>query len=109
MIRRPPRSTLFPYTTLFRSLVPDSGLGAPTASLPVAAAAANLRPAERALALAQRSAPAPPRPQVGAEPGPPAGPAGGRRRPGRAPPAPRCHGDGCAVAPAPAPAPAPRA
>src|SRR3712207_4553891 len=23
MIRRPPRSTLFPYTTLFRSLVPD--------------------------------------------------------------------------------------
>src|SRR5258708_15462471 len=25
MIRRPPRSTLFPYTTLFRSLVDDSG------------------------------------------------------------------------------------
>src|SRR2546428_13032179 len=24
MIRRPPRSTLFPYTTLFRSLVPTS-------------------------------------------------------------------------------------
>src|SRR2546429_1808048 len=24
MIRRPPRSTLFPYTTLFRSLFPDS-------------------------------------------------------------------------------------
>src|SRR5256885_9750541 len=24
MIRRPPRSTLFPYTTLFRSLVPHS-------------------------------------------------------------------------------------
>src|SRR2546429_3174360 len=24
MIRRPPRSTLFPYTTLFRSLVPES-------------------------------------------------------------------------------------
>src|SRR3712207_7966799 len=23
MIRRPPRSTLFPYTTLFRSLAPD--------------------------------------------------------------------------------------
>src|SRR2546426_2016439 len=23
MIRRPPRSTLFPYTTLFRSLIPD--------------------------------------------------------------------------------------
>src|SRR2546426_6464554 len=26
MIRRPPRSTLFPYTTLFRSFTPD-GLG----------------------------------------------------------------------------------
>src|SRR2546422_11650774 len=25
MIRRPPRSTLFPYTTLFRSLVPQGG------------------------------------------------------------------------------------
>src|SRR3712207_6903736 len=26
MIRRPPRSTLFPYTTLFRSLKPGHGL-----------------------------------------------------------------------------------
>src|SRR5438093_5734463 len=26
MIRRPPRSTLFPYTTLFRSRSPDAGL-----------------------------------------------------------------------------------
>src|SRR5258707_2879678 len=26
MIRRPPRSTLFPYTTLFRSLLPISNL-----------------------------------------------------------------------------------
>src|SRR5438132_4637784 len=25
MIRRPPRSTLFPYTTLFRSRAPDDG------------------------------------------------------------------------------------
>src|SRR2546421_5949281 len=25
MIRRPPRSTLFPYTTLFRSMIPDIG------------------------------------------------------------------------------------
>src|SRR2546421_5615056 len=34
MIRRPPRSTLFPYTTLFRSLVPSTeaptGIGEPT-------------------------------------------------------------------------------
>src|SRR3712207_7841253 len=28
MIRRPPRSTLFPYTTLFRSLPPRKGLRA---------------------------------------------------------------------------------
>src|SRR2546428_8058989 len=28
MIRRPPRSTLFPYTTLFRSLTPDRVLDA---------------------------------------------------------------------------------
>src|SRR3712207_7362888 len=27
MIRRPPRSTLFPYTTLFRSRGPGSGVG----------------------------------------------------------------------------------
>src|SRR5256885_8726931 len=32
MIRRPPRSTLFPYTTLFRSLAMDlaGGMSAPT-------------------------------------------------------------------------------
>src|SRR3712207_7166041 len=29
MIRRPPRSTLFPYTTLFRSLEPEGGGGPP--------------------------------------------------------------------------------
>src|SRR5256885_10780122 len=29
MIRRPPRSTLFPYTTLFRSLVAGAGHGRP--------------------------------------------------------------------------------
>src|SRR3712207_8340928 len=29
MIRRPPRSTLFPYTTLFRSASPDSPGGQP--------------------------------------------------------------------------------
>src|SRR2546422_1489010 len=28
MIRRPPRSTLFPYTTLFRSVQPGGGQGA---------------------------------------------------------------------------------
>src|SRR5256885_13156166 len=29
MIRRPPRSTLFPYTTLFRSFLHDPGAGEP--------------------------------------------------------------------------------
>src|SRR3989441_5863389 len=29
MIRRPPRSTLFPYTTLFRSMLPPLELGHP--------------------------------------------------------------------------------
>src|SRR3989449_635404 len=32
MIRRPPRSTLFPYTTLFRSISPDPPPHAPTSS-----------------------------------------------------------------------------
>src|SRR5690349_22906026 len=32
MIRRPPRSTLFPYTTLFRSPWPDPGLLASVAT-----------------------------------------------------------------------------
>src|SRR5438094_3264424 len=30
MIRRPPRSTLFPYTTLFRSALPSAGTGSAT-------------------------------------------------------------------------------
>src|SRR5256885_11542659 len=34
MIRRPPRSTLFPYTTLFRSTVLLAGAGRPAASRP---------------------------------------------------------------------------
>src|SRR2546422_7534069 len=29
MIRRPPRSTLFPYTTLFRSVVAETSFGGP--------------------------------------------------------------------------------
>src|SRR5256885_12372086 len=46
MIRRPPRSTLFPYTTLFRSLI----VGAAVAVLHRVAAAAPLA-ARAALAL----------------------------------------------------------
>src|SRR2546425_3001255 len=37
MIRRPPRSTLFPYTTLFRSRVPPPGAGTTTWSYPLRA------------------------------------------------------------------------
>src|SRR3712207_7038321 len=32
MIRRPPRSTLFPYTTLFRSVLPHGALSRPPQS-----------------------------------------------------------------------------
>src|SRR2546422_7779652 len=41
MIRRPPRSTLFPYTTLFRSLIPVGALagGWLSARLPLPVAA----------------------------------------------------------------------
>src|SRR5687768_18104248 len=34
MIRRPPRSTLFPYTTLFRSRRPDASPASPNRRLP---------------------------------------------------------------------------
>src|SRR2546422_2908287 len=39
MIRRPPRSTLFPYTTLFRSPFPTVLLEAAAAGVPVVASA----------------------------------------------------------------------
>jgi len=55
---------------------PDSGPAARALSLPVAAAAANLRSAERALALAHRSVLAAPSLQVGVERGDPTGPGG---------------------------------
>src|SRR3712207_7257594 len=52
MIRRPPRSTLFPYTTLFRSILSRAHLPAQ----PRGAAAARVR---RALPRALRAPPAP--------------------------------------------------
>src|SRR3712207_8446638 len=57
MIRRPPRSTLFPYTTLFRSpprtwpggsARPGTGRPCPASWPPAAAACAPARPAARA-------------------------------------------------------------
>src|SRR5437588_8446829 len=57
MIRRPPRSTLFPYTTLFRSAGlaegdargarPGGQLGAEAAVRPHARAGVDLRPGDR--------------------------------------------------------------
>src|SRR3712207_8776242 len=43
MIRRPPRSTLFPYTTLFRSVRPDPGrpVAVPAAHAPAGAGRAH--------------------------------------------------------------------
>src|SRR2546430_10737377 len=59
MIRRPPRSTLFPYTTLFRSLQFEEGTGAHTLQIDgtetfdVAGIDATLRPRQRATLVIQ--------------------------------------------------------
>src|SRR2546426_12065441 len=52
MIRRPPRSTLFPYTTLFRSLDPFdvAGLLAPQGPVARALGAFEDRPSQRDMA-----------------------------------------------------------
>src|SRR2546429_1890935 len=47
MIRRPPRSTLFPYTTLFRSRRPVGGSASYAARARAAPAAPNVRPGAR--------------------------------------------------------------
>src|SRR3712207_7237735 len=59
MIRRPPRSTLFPYTTLFRS--PDRGVGL---QLPGPRAGVLLRPAAVRLVAGLRRAARPGRARV---------------------------------------------
>src|SRR5258708_25486591 len=51
MIRRPPRSTLFPYTTLFRSLLPDGQSAAPSDDAQVRE---HRRPHDGALNLGDR-------------------------------------------------------
>src|SRR5687768_17816194 len=45
MIRRPPRSTLFPYTTLFRSIVPQGSLSTVYKDAIIASAARHRVPA----------------------------------------------------------------
>src|SRR3712207_6877468 len=66
MIRRPPRSTLFPYTTLFRShlpalLRPRDGEPAADADGAAAAAGSNPHPDRRRLTPATSSVPPPDR------------------------------------------------
>src|SRR3712207_2510090 len=51
MIRRPPRSTLFPYTTLFRSQIPDSPAAVSSISM--------LRATTSSLATGKKSGKAP--------------------------------------------------
>src|SRR2546430_12999917 len=59
MIRRPPRSTLFPYTTLFRSLDADRGRhrpgGAPAHGVPADHAPADARSEEHTSELQSQS------------------------------------------------------
>src|SRR2546427_6380891 len=55
MIRRPPRSTLFPYTTLFRSYAPDLGLVVGVGVVHTRYAYRALPPSTRLLAEAERS------------------------------------------------------
>src|SRR3989442_11830702 len=64
MIRRPPRSTLFPYTTLFRSVLPDlltagqprlSGIPCPRVDPGDAHAQSSFLPTLRSRAHARRS------------------------------------------------------
>src|SRR5687767_15377325 len=55
MLRRPPRSTLFPYTTLFRSRPPRSTAPAPAAASSASApASAAIRPTLRTHRAASR-------------------------------------------------------
>src|SRR2546428_259453 len=50
MIRRPPRSTLFPYTTLFRSIGPHAGAGLPRPPAPASCRVPAARAAPRGAA-----------------------------------------------------------
>src|SRR4051794_41541652 len=57
MIRRPPRSTLFPYTTLFRSDVDGAlwvAVGEPRANVGITAAERTLSPGEGRGAVSDR-------------------------------------------------------
>src|SRR3712207_8667050 len=57
MIRRPPRSTLFPYTTLFRSEQVEEVLGVRVAVRPAHAGPQEARVAQHRAVVAERVAP----------------------------------------------------
>src|SRR3712207_7331385 len=56
MIRRPPRSTLFPYTTLFRSLAVESAGGGDLTELRTQLVSLRLREAPPGIAEAEEAA-----------------------------------------------------
>src|SRR5260370_16925622 len=53
MIRRPPRSTLFPYTTLFRSVCSDVAVGPGSSRYQAARDLGGCRTARQVLALSE--------------------------------------------------------
>src|SRR3712207_7026331 len=55
MIRRPPRSTLFPYTTLFRSTWRQAPQGVPASSVATATARISRAPAATAVKTDRKS------------------------------------------------------
>src|SRR3712207_8584710 len=55
MIRRPPRSTLFPYTTLFRSLKAESMAGAKPGERELARQLEDIREQQRAVSSVLRA------------------------------------------------------
>src|SRR5258708_24682065 len=55
MIRRPPRSTLFPYTTLFRSTSPSLDACSPRWTTPRASSAAAWMPSALSTSVSMRS------------------------------------------------------
>src|SRR5690625_6727168 len=56
MLRPPPRSTLFPYTTLFRSQLPHAAQATPVRRLPAGQRLLRLRPDGLCLGLDLRGA-----------------------------------------------------
>src|SRR5690349_23893314 len=63
MLRRPPRSTLFPYTTLFRSLRINLGENSPSGSAPTGTGTLGSRVSRRTTPVSTRYTVAPQAPR----------------------------------------------